>query len=138
MADGITPVKGQPFAEKLFGNLLAEIRGTIDTLQIRVDETAAALVAHPNQVTIDTYKEAVSHLLAYLLDQSVKIEDALSLKRGKDGERKVFKRVEVVNAKLAELSREVMKQQKPMLDLVHRLDEIRGLLVDLYDWKATK
>ena len=135
LGEGISPAKGQPFVERLFSNLLAEIRGTIDTLQTRVDETAAALVAQPNQVTLDTYKDAVSHFLAFLIDNSVTVEQAQSLKRGKDGKPKVFLRVQIVNEKLAELTRALLNSQKPLLDLVNRLDEIRGILVDFYDWK---
>lgn len=138
LAEGITPAKGQSFVEKMFSSLLAEIRAPLEALQTRVDESAAALVQQPNQVTLDEYKEAVSHLLAFLIDHSVTVEQAQSLKKGKDGKTKVFLRVEIINEKLAQLTRGVLSEQKPMLDLVNRLDEIRGLLVDFYDWKPGK
>ena len=136
--EGITPTKGPPFVEKLFSSLLSEIQGDIDVLQAKVDRAAQDLVAKPNQTTLDNYKEAISHLLAFIIDKSTVIRRAQSLKRGKDGQPKEFVRVEIINEKIAELAKEVYKSQKPMLDLVHRLDEIRGLIVDLYDWKSTR
>ncbi len=137
-AEEISKSGGSPFAERLFSTLLAEIRGDLDALQARVDGTASALVAQPNQVRLDEYKDAVSHLVAFLLDKSTLIKQVQSIKRGKDGKPREFMRVEVVNDKLAELTREVLKAQKPMLDLVNRLDEIRGILMDFYDWKIDK
>ena len=138
VGEGIAPAKGEQFVERLFSSLVGEIQGSLETLQTRVDESAAALVAQPNQLTLDSYKEAVAHLLAFIIDKSVTIERVQSLKRGKDGKPKEYVRVEIVNEKLAELAKDVMGAQKPMLDLVHRMDEIRGILVDLYDWKSTK
>lgn len=134
MTEGVSPSKGKKFAERLFSRLLSEIRGSLETLQARVDGAAGELVAQPNQIKLDAYKEAVSHLMAFIIGNSVVIKKARSLKRGKDGKPKEFSRVETIDEKLARLAQDMHKAQKPMLDLVSRLDEIRGLLVDLYDW----
>ena len=86
LAEGIGKTVDQPFAEKLFGNLLSEIRGNLETLQTKVDRASAALLAQPNnQVMLDSYKEAVSHMLAFIIANSVKIKRAQSLKPGKKG-----------------------------------------------------
>lgn len=136
--DEIAPAKSGAFVDKLFSSVLGEISGTVEALQTRVDETSADLIEQPNQVTLDAYKESVSHLVAYLIDHSVEIRRAQSLKRAKDGKPKEFLRVETINEKMAALTRDVMAAQKPMIDLVGRLDEIRGLLIDFYDWKPEK
>lgn len=138
LTDTIAPARESGFAEKLFSQLLSQVRGTIDTLQTRVDDSAKELVETPNQVTLDEYKEAVSHLVAFLIDQSAKITKVTSLKRARDGSPKEFVRVDIVNEKLAALTEQVLKAQKPVLNLVNQLDEIRGLLVDFYDWKSPK
>lgn len=138
LGEEIAPAKGTEFVERLFSNLLSQVRGSLATLQTRVDEAAAAMVAKPNQVTLEVYKESVSHLLAFVIDQSVKVGRTVSLKRTKDGSPKEFVRVEIINEKMAALTRDLLSVQKPLLDLVSRLDEIRGLLLDLYDWKPLK
>lgn len=138
MTEGISPTKGKKFAERLFSHLLSEIRGNLETLQMRVDDAAKELVAQPNQIKLDAYKEAVSHLMAFIIGNSVVIKKARSLKRGKDGKPKEFWRVETIDEKLGQLAKDIYKAQKPMLDLVNRLDEIRGLLVDLYDWNEAR
>lgn len=135
-SDGVKPADGV-FSSKLFSRLVADIRGNLDVLQSRVDTAAANLIEKPNQMTLDEYKDAISHLIAYLIDNSSQIEKTFSLKKGKDGARKHLVRVEIIDQKLDELTREVLKTQKPVLDLVNRLDEIRGILLDFYDWSDT-
>ncbi len=134
-ANAVGAAQSEPFVEKLFSKLLSEVRGTIDTLQHRVDEAAGNLVNQPNQVTLDGYKDAVSHLLAFVIGNSFKILHLQSYKKGKDGQPKPLVKVEIIDQKMAELTRDVITGQKPFLNLVNRLDEIRGLLMDLYDWK---
>jgi len=41
-------------------------------------------------------------------------------------------RVEVINRKIEELTAEFIRRQKGAIDIVGRIDEITGLLVDLY------
>ncbi|OGH60350.1 MAG: hypothetical protein A3G34_09930 [Candidatus Lindowbacteria bacterium RIFCSPLOWO2_12_FULL_62_27] len=137
MADVVGPAKGQPFVDRLFSAVLSEIHADLETLLGSVDRTAKALVAQPNQVNVDAYKEAVSHFLALIIDQTSAVREVQALKRAKDGKPKMLLRVEIINQKLADLAAEILRTQKPVIDLVaNRLDEIRGLLVDLYDWKS--
>lgn len=41
-------------------------------------------------------------------------------------------RIEVINQKLDELTKDLIKEQKETIDLVNKIEEIRGLLVDVY------
>lgn len=44
----------------------------------------------------------------------------------------VHVRIEVINQKLDEITKELINEQKDTIDLVNRIEEIRGLLVDVY------
>lgn len=41
-------------------------------------------------------------------------------------------RIEVINQKLDELTKNLIQEQKETIDLVNKVEEIRGLLVDVY------
>lgn len=41
-------------------------------------------------------------------------------------------RIEVINQKLDELTKNLIQEQKETIDLVNKIEEIRGLLVDVY------
>jgi uncharacterized protein YaaR (DUF327 family) len=41
-------------------------------------------------------------------------------------------RIEVINQKLDELTKSLIQEQKETIDLVNKIEEIRGLLVDVY------
>lgn len=133
--EGIRAAEGSPFVEKLFNQLVADIREDLDALMRHVDEAASDLIAKPNQATLDAYKFRISKLMGYVIDKSMEIEKVVGLKKTSKGEEKMLTRVNVVNGELEQLTRELLDQQKPMLDLVNRLDQIRGLLIDFYDWK---
>lgn len=40
-------------------------------------------------------------------------------------------RVEVINQELDELTKQILEQQKEAIDIAHRVDKIKGLLVDV-------
>lgn len=41
-------------------------------------------------------------------------------------------RIEIINQKLDELTKELIQEQKDTIDLANKIEEIRGLLVDVY------
>lgn len=41
-------------------------------------------------------------------------------------------RIEIINKKLDELTKELIKEQQETIDLANKIEEIRGLLVDVY------
>ncbi|MDF2673307.1 MAG: hypothetical protein K0R09_1572 [Clostridiales bacterium] len=41
-------------------------------------------------------------------------------------------RIEIINQKLDDLTKDLIKEQKETIDLVNKIEEIRGLLVDVY------
>lgn len=41
-------------------------------------------------------------------------------------------RIEIINQKLDELTKELIQEQKENIDLANKIEEIRGLLVDVY------
>lgn len=44
----------------------------------------------------------------------------------------VHVRIEIINKKLDELTKELIREQQETIDLANKIEEIRGLLVDVY------
>ncbi|MCL2627818.1 MAG: YaaR family protein [Oscillospiraceae bacterium] len=50
---------------------------------------------------------------------------------GSRGRHRYIATVKVINEKLDELGKEVMKDQADKIDIIHKIDDIRGLLLDV-------
>jgi hypothetical protein len=113
---------GMASALKDGGESLEEL---LDAVHIAGD----ALKAAPSQETIVGYRQAVRAFLARVVDEGYAVEESVSgnniLKRKK------FMVVRLVDAKLDALAADLLLNQKEQLGLLERIEEIKGLLIDL-------
>src|SRR5690606_6871037 len=94
-----------------------------------IDEHARELVRSPVLANLLRYKRKVRDLLLFLVKQSYEVRESSFY--DPQGRRRLFVLVETIDQKLEELTRDFLEKHSPPLDLVGRLDEIRGLLLDL-------
>jgi uncharacterized protein YaaR (DUF327 family) len=94
-----------------------------------VDEYARRLAKSPILENLLRYKKRVRAILLHLVEQSYDVRE--SSVYDLQGRRRLLVLVENVDQKLEELTRDFLNRQSSGLDLVGRLDEIRGLLLDL-------
>jgi uncharacterized protein len=82
-----------------------------------------------NVLNIKKYKTVVKRFIEIIINKSLTIEEHSSginiLKR------KRFTLVQVINTKLERLAAGVLSEQKEQLEILRKVDEINGLLVDL-------
>jgi uncharacterized protein YaaR (DUF327 family) len=106
-----------PPSEEALQELLDDVHSAADALRLR-----------PLGEEIKRYKQAVRHFLHYVVanNYSVKTENYLF---NHEKRRKV--QIEVVDQKLEQLSAGILSGQLGQIDILARLDEITGLLVDL-------
>jgi uncharacterized protein len=72
------------------------------------------------------FRSKIKEYLSYI------IKNAYTVKRDSTSfSFSMHTRVEVINEKLDELTKEVLEQQKEAIDIAHRVEEIKGLLVDV-------
>lgn len=94
-----------------------------------IHQAGEALSAKPIMDTIKRYKEAVRAFLHYVVENGYTAEERMSgfniLKRKK------FTLVQVVDRKLEQLAAGILSGQRTQLDILARVEEINGLLVDL-------
>jgi len=131
-ADEIGPLRDLPASEEAVNILMDEVRNTGDVLKNR-----------PFPEEIMRYKQAVRNFMNYVVKNSYSVEKEEGipnfLKPGFSGRRgtpeamegKLYTKIQVIDKKLEDLAAMLLSGQKQQMELVSRLEEIRGLLVDL-------
>ncbi|MCK9525267.1 MAG: YaaR family protein [Limnochordia bacterium] len=94
-----------------------------------VDDFARRLKESPVLENLLRYKRRVRAILLFLVEQSYDVQESSAYDL--QGRRRMLVLVESIDQKLEELTRDFLNKQSSSLDLVGRLDEIRGLLLDL-------
>ena len=88
-----------------------------------------ALRRDQNTENVKAYKKSVRDFVHYVVERAYTLEERTS---GRNIlKRKKFTSVAVIDEKLERLAAEVMSAQRDRLDILRRMDEIHGLLVDL-------
>lgn len=103
-------------AEKELGEMLKKI-----------NKLGEELKEKPSLERIKEYKRHIRDYLSFILKHYYK----LTQNYGRYSTQ-LLVRVEVINKKIEELTSEFIRQQKGTIDIVGKIDEIAGLLVDLY------
>jgi len=131
-ADEIGPLWNLPVSEETVNILMDEVRSTGDVLKSR-----------PLPEEIMRYKQAVRNFVNYVVQNSYSLENEEGLpnflKPGFKGQRgtpeamkgKEYTKIQVIDKKLEDLAAMLLSSQMRQMELVSRLEEIRGLLIDL-------
>jgi len=131
-ADEIGPLRDLPVSEDTVNLLMDEVRSAGDTLQSR-----------PFPEEIMRYKQAVRNFINYVVQNAYSLEHEKGLpkflKPGFTGQRgspdamsqKQYTKIQVIDKKLEDLAAMLLSSQARQLELTSRLEEIKGLLVDL-------
>ncbi len=108
---------------------LSAATGTVEELLDGVTEAGDRLKRSQTTEDIRAYRLAVKNFLRFIVDHVLDVEEHVSgvnvLKRKK------FTLVRVIDQKLESLANAVLLGQSDQLDVLRRLEEINGLLVDL-------
>ncbi|MDI3281104.1 MAG: YaaR family protein [Bacillota bacterium] len=118
-----------------FSELLEEAREgarrqALDGLLSEIDSAAEDLKRHRTWETLLRYKELIQKFLQAAVGEMYQVREQVSVDRR--GRRRLFTLVQKVNAAVEELTHLVLEKQAPTIELLAKIGEIRGLLVDLY------
>jgi uncharacterized protein YaaR (DUF327 family) len=102
---------------------------TLEGLLDEVHEAGEALLQTQSLDNIRKYRQAVRGFLDHVVNRMLAVEEQVS--GGSVLRRKRFTQVKVVDGKLERLAAEVLQNQGRQLDLLEKINEIRGLLIDL-------
>jgi uncharacterized protein YaaR (DUF327 family) len=102
----------------------------LESLLDEVHETGDRLKENPSVDLVQAYKKAVRDFVHYVVERSFAVEQKTSgrniLKRN------AYFRVSVIDESLEKLAAEILRNQRDNLEILRRVDEINGMLVDLF------
>jgi uncharacterized protein len=102
----------------------------LESLLDDVHETGDRLKENPSVDLVQAYKKAVRDFVHYVVERSFAVEQKTSgrniLKRN------AYFRVSVIDASLEKLAAEILRNQRDNLEILRRVDEINGMLIDLF------
>lgn len=101
----------------------------IEAMLERIDDAGRELVTRRGVEELKAYREAVRDFLKEAIGSTYQMKQEQHWDRR--GNSRDYRLIIKVNHNLDELTRLVLQTQAPSIELMAKLDEIRGLLVDL-------
>jgi uncharacterized protein len=93
-----------------------------------VHSAGSDLIDRPFHDEILRYKRAVRDFMHYVVDNAFTVEKSQTRRKGKT---RIHVQVQIIDKKLEELAAVILSGQANQLERVSKIDEIKGLLVDL-------
>jgi uncharacterized protein YaaR (DUF327 family) len=103
--------------------------GDFEALLDKVHESGDRLKDNPGVELVQAYKKAVRDFVHHVVERSFALEEKTS--GGNILKRKKFYRIAVIDESLERLAAEILRNQRDRLEILRRVDEINGMLVDL-------
>lgn len=106
------------------------LRSEISLFIIDVEEKGKKLLASKKRKEFEDYKNAVKKFMDKMVSTTFKVEEKQS--RQKDGKFVVYLMTQRVDTALENLGQMLLAGQQDSMRIITVLDEIRGILMDLY------
>lgn len=101
----------------------------LESLLDEVHQAGDRLKDNPSVDLVQAYKKAVRDFMHRVVEGSFSLEEKTS--GGSILKRKKYYRIAVIDEALERLAAEILRNQRDKLEILRRVDEINGLLVDL-------
>lgn len=95
-----------------------------------IDLQGKSFKKNPTLQELKKYKTLIKNFLDVIVEKSYKISEKSGIRRSL--KQKLFKNIEIINLKLDDISKTVISDQIDSIELASKIDEIRGLLIDLW------
>ena len=112
------------FFDHIQDSYKAKFKEEVNALFDELNHIGKIFVIDQNENNLVAYKEKVQEFLNFVIRNIYKIEEIY-------GKRIDYKIVRTINNELEELFESFLKEELPKLYLLSKLDEIRGLIIDL-------
>ncbi|RKD28828.1 YaaR family protein [Thermohalobacter berrensis] len=123
-------IKGNSFKEELEKIAGLNIKERLGILLQKIDRQAERLSKNVNIKELIAYKKLVSEFLRESVNSTVKFSKNSFL--DKRGRHRIYAIIKKVDDELEELTEEVLKKEKDNIKVLKKLDDIRGLILDIY------
>jgi hypothetical protein len=107
-----------------------QVRETLEKMLVELERLSGELERKPNKENLKGFRKGVGGFLDEVLKRAYRVEESMSLAPG--GKTKIHLKVENINKAMDDLADLVMRDQAEPLLMLKKLDEIRGLIKDIY------
>ncbi len=97
----------------------------------RISETGERLQKAPTPSVLKEYRRLIQGFLEQSTRELYQIDEDLGRLNFSTGQRKKYSLIRVIDQKLEELVKVVLREQDANLGILQRIEEIKGLLIDL-------
>ena len=118
------------FGEKLRETATERIRGELDKLLVEITDQAKEIEKSLTFDSLMEYRELVKKFVGIVVNDLYRVEHKFSV--SPTGQKKTMLLVKKIDKALDEMATEFLQRQSNLLGFLERLDEIRGMLMDLY------
>lgn len=119
--------RAAPVGGKYPADVHADLEELVDNLHGRGER----LKEQPTLGNIKEYRKAVSEFLKYISKHALEAEQVEGARYHPLKKQKKYTLIKVVNEKLEQLATGILQSQFSQLDILQRVDEINGMIVDL-------
>ena len=129
--------KNEEASELASAGLPSEIAGmsvedAVVFLKDRVTTAGDKLIDSMTEDAFAEYRRAVSQFMKYVVKYSFEIEELSGRRNRRTNKERIFVQVRIIDEKLNNLAAEILANQADKFLLLKRVEEIRGLLVDVF------
>lgn len=103
---------------------------SLDALLERLDVIGRRLVLSSSVNDFNEYKKTLTGFFQETHDKAFRLKEETGWNT--KGQRKVYQGIEVINSELEELYKLVIDKEKNSMKILAKLDNIKGMLIDLY------
>jgi len=114
-----------------WSGLHREIEENLESLVDDVHTYGERLKERPTYENIRSYKEAVRDFLSYVITNTLEVETKEGSRFNPLKKQRKYTLVKIIDEKLEHLASGIMQNQGAQLDILRRVEEINGLVVDL-------
>jgi uncharacterized protein len=105
--------------------------GSLEDLVDEVHSQGEKLKEKPSYEHIRDYKGAVKNFLAYVIRHTLEVETKEGSRFNPLKKQRRYTLIKTIDEKLERLAAEIMQSQGAQIDILSRVEEINGLVVDL-------
>jgi uncharacterized protein len=118
------------FSMKLLETQRENLREELDELLVSIDTQTKEIEKSLTFETIGAYRELVRKFVGIAVNELFEVEEKLSV--SPTGKKKSLLLVKRINEELEKMTDDFLKKQNNLLGFLARIDQIRGMLLDLY------
>ena len=106
-----------------------ELRDKLNNMLVSITDQGEKIAKHMDITDMRKYRESIKDFMNEIVTHSHKFSRENFLDRR--GRHRVYGIVKLVDGNLDELAQELLKDEKSHLNILGKIDEIRGLLLDM-------